>query len=69
MGLAKVDCGLWPNVCQNVGVAVYPTVRFYSGSRGSHIQGVHIESQNPDTIVHQVEKELTQTERLYKTEL
>ncbi|VDK65151.1 unnamed protein product [Onchocerca ochengi] len=69
---AKVDCGLWPNVCQNVGVTVYPTVRFYSGSRDNHIQianGVHIESQNADTIIHQVEKELTKTDLLYKTEL
>ncbi|VIO96670.1 Uncharacterized protein BM_BM6629 [Brugia malayi] len=70
--LAKVDCGLWPNVCRNVGVAIYPTVRFYGGSRNSHIQtasGTSIESQNADNIVYQTEKELVKINRLYKTEL
>ncbi|CAG9540325.1 unnamed protein product [Cercopithifilaria johnstoni] len=70
--LAKIDCGLWPNICRSVGVAVYPTVRFYSGSRGGHIQitsGVPIESQDGDSIVHEVEKELTKIDRLHKTEL
>uniref|UniRef100_A0A915PSW6 DnaJ homolog subfamily C member 10 n=1 Tax=Setaria digitata TaxID=48799 RepID=A0A915PSW6_9BILA len=70
--LAKVDCGLWPNVCRNIGVAVYPTVRFYIGSRDGHIQsagGIPIESQNPDAIVYQIESELSRIDRLRKTEL
>uniref|UniRef100_A0A0R3RQK7 DnaJ homolog subfamily C member 10 n=1 Tax=Elaeophora elaphi TaxID=1147741 RepID=A0A0R3RQK7_9BILA len=70
--LAKVDCGLSPNVCRSVGVVVYPTIRYYSGSRGGHIQmirGVPIELQDAHSIVHQVEKELTKIDRLYKTEL
>lgn len=72
MKLAKVDCGLWPNICQSVGVRVYPSVKFYGGSRSGHVQitsGVPIESQHLDSIVHQVEKELAKTNRLYKTEL
>lgn len=70
--LAKVDCKLWPNVCRDVGVTAYPTVRFYSGSRGNHIQlasEISIESRDAVTIVHQVERELAKTEQLYKTEL
>lgn len=72
MKLAKVDCGVWPNICQSVGVVIYPTVRFYGGSRGGHIQttsGVTIKWHDGDSIVYQVEKELIKTDRLYKVEL
>lgn len=70
--LAKVDCGQWPNICQSVGVHAYPTLRFYSGVRGGHMQtatGILIESQNADMVIRLVEKELNKADRLLKTEL
>uniref|UniRef100_A0A183EEM0 Thioredoxin domain-containing protein n=1 Tax=Gongylonema pulchrum TaxID=637853 RepID=A0A183EEM0_9BILA len=70
--LAKINCDSWPNICHAVGVKAYPTLRFYGGARGGHIQktgGIPIQSQNADTVVQLVENELNKAKKLLKTEL
>ncbi|VDN01468.1 unnamed protein product [Thelazia callipaeda] len=70
--LAKIDCGQWHSICQDVRIAEYPSLRFYGGSQNTlrqEIGGVIIEVQNADLIVHQIERELTKINRSQKTEL
>uniref|UniRef100_A0AC34RN72 DnaJ homolog subfamily C member 10 n=1 Tax=Panagrolaimus sp. JU765 TaxID=591449 RepID=A0AC34RN72_9BILA len=61
--LVKIDCDAAPGVCQAAGIRAYPSVRFYPGSfRGERQEpaGIHVQSQNPQSIVEFVENVLQQ---------
>lgn len=61
--LAKIDCDTAPGVCQAAGIKAYPSIRFYPGSfRGErqNPSGIHVQTQNPQSIIDFVEKTLQQ---------
>jgi len=51
----KVNCDVERNLCQNLGIDGYPTVRVYSGSENSQqsqsVYGEEVNSQDSDYII------------------
>ncbi|XP_014277164.1 dnaJ homolog subfamily C member 10 [Halyomorpha halys] len=56
----KLNCEMYPQLCQKAQISGYPTVKFFGGE---HKRGVEIHSQNPTTILESVETLLKKTSR------
>jgi len=62
----KVNCDVEKNLCQNLGIDGYPTVRVYSGSRNSQqsqsVYGEELNSQDSDYIINYLMRKFGQPE-------